>query len=583
MSIVILLLFIAIIGGGIYWWIGWQRQRAIVKHEKLVRDAGLLDQTGSLSTSGLDKLANTPKQAQSATGGAIDNTLSDGEALALPASATANTGGSPAHPKTKFSALERRIEKDKVNIARLADELLKAWTEASHLVRAWENSGRRLTTLKYEVERASELHRLDDPAALSQFCQTLYQSLVVRATQHRINVESAINAPPSTIALRNAWQALVVALADYPEEDVQALFAQGKLSKQTAALVLAAHHARATSKGSVESLRNDVKELESSAVPSAPPPIKVEKPEGDVLAALKQAESMIEAALTNCLRQFLLTRASQGNLTSKIHQLDSRGTASFSKPQKPTPEEVMRYLMEVENQAAQTLTTEREAYQAYKQTQIGLTELKHVLERLQRDIKTHKTVLLDTGNPLYVCVHEAATILHSNMEQWLKEKESSLEAIQKRNLRRSDVVTTSSPEEAEQIKLLRQLERTVGFAVAQSVVAAHKLDTLRQDQPSEPRKPRVDREEVFARLLSRFDGYLDTITKTQAETARWQAESQVVGMALAARNEKLAQSVSALMLKASALAQSIKGKSDVSDELLIVIDAAALLAQDSKN
>ena len=583
MSIVILLLFIAIIGGGIYWWIGWQRKRAIVKHEKLVRDAGLLDQTGSLSTSGLDKLANSPKQAPNAVGEEIDNTLSNGEALALPASATANTGGSPAPQKTRFSALEKRIEKDKVNIARLADDLLKAWNEASHYVRAWENSGRRLTTLKYEVERAGELHQLDDPAALPKFCKTLYESLVVKSTQRRINVESASKAPPSTIALRNAWQALVVALADYPEEDVQALFAQGRLSKQTAALVLSAHHARSTSKSSVESLRNDVKELESSGVPTAPPPIKVEKPEGDVLAALNQAQTMIEAALTNCLRQFLLTRASQGNLTSKIYQLEGLETTSFRKPQKPTPEEVMRYLMEVENHAAETLTIEREAYQAYKQTQIGLTELKHVLERLQRDIASHQTVLMDTGNPLYVCVHEAASILHSNMEQWLKEKESGLEAVQKRNLRRSEAVTSASPEEAEQIKLLRQLERTVGFAVAQSEVASHKLNTLRQDQPSEPRKPRVDREEDFTKLLSRFDGYLDTVTKTQADTTRWQAESQVVGMALAARNEKLAQSVSALMLKASPLAQSIKGKAGVSDELQIVIEAAALLARDNKH
>lgn len=583
MSIVILLLFIAIIGGGIYWWIGWQRKRAVQKHEKLVRDAGLLDQTGSLSTSGLDKLANSPKPAQGAAGEEIDNTLSNGEAFALPASATANTGGSPAHQKTRFSALERRIEKDKVNIARLADDLLKAWNEASHHVSAWENSGRRLTKVKYEVERASEWYSLDEAASLTQFCRTLYETLVVRATQHRINIESASKAPPSTIALRNAWQALVVALADYPEEDVQALFAQGRLSKQTAALLLAAHHARATSKSSVESLRNDVKELESSGVPSAPPPIKVEKPEGDELASLNQAQAMIEAALTNGLRQFLLTRASQSNLTSKLNQLDSRGTTSFKKPQKPTPEEVMRYLMEVEDHAALSLTTEREAYQSYKQTQVGLTELKHVLERLQRDIKSQETILLDTGNPLYVCVVEAAMMLHRYMEEWLEETQSSSVAVQKRNLRRSEAVTSNSPEEVEQIKLLRQLERTVGFAVAQSEVASNKLNTLRQDQPSEPRKPRVDREEEFARLLSRFDGYLDTVTKTQADTTRWQAESQVVGMALSARNEKLTQSISALMLKASPLAQSIKGKSGVSDELQIVIDAAALLAQDSKH
>lgn len=76
MSIVILLLLIAIIGGGIYWWIRWQRKRAIQKHEKLVQDAVLLDQTGSLSTSALDKLANSSHRAQGSSGETIDDTLS---------------------------------------------------------------------------------------------------------------------------------------------------------------------------------------------------------------------------------------------------------------------------------------------------------------------------------------------------------------------------------------------------------------------------------------------------------------------------------------------------------------------------
>lgn len=580
MSIVILLLLIAIIGGGIYWWIRWQRKRAIQKHEKLVQDAGLLDQTGSLSTSALDKLANSSQRAQGSSGETIDDTLSDG--VTTPASATTNTGGQPANAKTKLSSLQKRIEKDKVDISRLTDELLRAWNEASHIVRNWENAGRRLASLKYDVDRGSDLQHLDKPEQLAPFCKTLYETLVVKASQHRLYVESAAKAPASTIALRDAWQALVVALSDYPEEAVQSLFAQGKLTRDTAALVLAAHHVRSTSKSSVESLRNDVKELESSGAPRALPPIKVEKAEGQLLEALNQATAKVESALTNCLGQFVTASKAQGELTSKIYQLDNLRTNSFRKPQKPTPEEVMRYLMEVEDQATQTLNCEREAYQCYTRAQNGLADLKQVMTRLERDIASQQAVLTDTGNPLYVSVIEAATMIQASLQKWLLEKQGSLESLQQRSLRHSAAVTTCNADEAEHIKVLRQMARTVGFAVAQSVVAANKLSTLRHAQPSEPRKPRVDREEDFAKLLTRFDGYLDSVAKTQAEGVRWQAESQVVGMALTARNEKLAQSVSALMQKANPLAQSIKGQSGVADELQTMIDVARLLEQDNK-
>ena len=271
MTAVIFIAIIALIGGGIYLWVQRQRQNAFKRHEKLVKDANLLDQAGNLTADALSgKNPSEPPTAAESTddsatahdgnvsNAAVGNTTKTEEAP--------NSAGKTAKPErtAPLSGMDATITRDALDIKELCEALLRSWRQVSETLRSYDRSRHELSSLHYTIEREGSLGRLKDAASAEPYFDQLVALWQSRTTQEALHRELQANLPKQARLAKADWQNLVQALKAFEEEAIAKHIENGSLSRQSAALVLTAHHLRSVSKSSIESALETAAEIEKS-------------------------------------------------------------------------------------------------------------------------------------------------------------------------------------------------------------------------------------------------------------------------------------------------------------------------------
>lgn len=588
MTLVVLLICIAIVGGGIYLWLRRERAGALKRHKKLVEDAALLDQDGNLTVSINSAPANAGEPQAPTPAGTVPGANDEAEAAATNSGAvTASPSASSASPSAPAPApAPAPLIRDLPDIEAAAQAFIVAWRESSDLLRRQETSERELSLMRYTLESAVYVSKLRDAGKLEEYWNGIYQPLTVRGTMQRNLAEVEHLLPTSARQTKAAWEALVDALRPYKEETVEAAYKAGKLDLASAKVILAAHKLRSVSKSSVESLlEKEAKILKEhkGRAPLGPPPMTVEKAEGDILTALEKSIASLKNTGLSAAQTYLDLLTCVLKLKEKVGLFETLDNTRVLKPQKPTQEEVMRYLLDIEGNERKRLTAEREAVLLLAECKRLSASLSLSLDLMTGSMRQHEQLLNDTGNPLYTSAHDAAKLIYETLKTWRESTDKELLQMnrdEKKPWRHNAPVATLSPQDADELKALRALTRTVGFAVAQAFVATQKLNSVTNDEPSSPYAPRVDREEDFTRVTARFDEYLKKVTVHTGEKHKWQSQVEVVGQALAARSIKVVESSKILETKARALAKSMKA--ETADELHITVCAAMTMVELNK-
>ncbi len=595
MTAVIFIAIIALIGGGIYLWVQRQRQNAFKRHEKLVKDANLLDQAGNLTADALSgKNPSEPPTAAESTDDSATahdgNVSNDAEGNTTKTEEAPNSAGKTAKPErtAPLSGMDATITRDALDIKELCEALLRSWRQVSETLRSYDRSRHELSSLHYTIEREGSLGRLKDAASAEPYFDQLVALWQSRTTQEALHRELQANLPKQARLAKADWQNLVQALKAFEEEAIAKHIENGSLSRQSAALVLTAHHLRSVSKSSIESALETAAEIEKSrssssssaaagtdeASPSATAPENQELAE----KAFARTTSRIKTGVVSACQAYIQARELLSKLTIEALYIERTAEKSVKRPQKPTPEEVMRYLAEIEDLEKEALGEERQAALTLAETRRQVSILENEAAALSTAIQAASQAREpQTGQKTDVLL-KAAQQIHKELGEWREKTTAGCNAYQEKKWRsRQSTGNAPTAQEEEAIKALRAFNRTFGFAVAQATVAAAKERSLNAREPSSPNKPRIEREEEFGKALTGFDGFLKKQEAYRAEYHQWASQVEVVKTALLARIEKMKEAAKAMETRASVDAKSVDNKS--ADELIITIAASLKMAK----
>ncbi|MBK9280605.1 MAG: hypothetical protein IPM93_20775 [Candidatus Obscuribacter sp.] len=592
MTAVIFIAIIALIGGGIYLWVQRQRKNAFKRHEKLVKDANLLDQSGNLTADALS--GKNPSEPPTAAESTDDSaTAHDGNASNAAEGNTNNTEEAPnsAGKTTKpertvpLSGMDATITRDALDIKELCEALLRSWRQVSETLRSYDRSRHELSSLHYTIEREGSLSRLKDAASAEPYFDQLVALWQSRTTQEALHRELQANLPKQARLAKADWQNLVQALKAYDEEAIAKHIENGSLSRQSASLVLAAHHLRSVSKSSIESALETAAEIEKSRSSASSPADEsknaaAEQPQAQELAekAFARTLSRVKTGAVSACQAYIQARELLSRLTIEALYIERTAEKSVKRPQKPTPEEVMRYLAEIEDLEKEALGEERQAALTLAETRRQVSILENEAAALSTAIQAASQAREpQTGQKTDVLL-KAAQQIHKELGEWREKTTAGCNAYQEKKWRsRQSTGNAPTAQEEEAIKALRAFNRTFGFAVAQATVAAAKERSLNAREPSSPNKPRIEREEDFGKALTGFDGFLKKQEAYRAEYHQWASQVEVVKTALLARIEKMKEAAKAMETRASVDAKSVDNKS--ADELIITIAASLKMAK----
>ena len=342
-----------------------------------------------------------------------------------------------------------------------------------------------------------------------------------------------------------------------------------------AAVGLAAYQLKNVSKGSIESLLSEASslksiegEIKSEALSPAP---ESSDDKVNQAAATKAARDLIG-------RQFALLQAyfaadnTRDDLSSLYSDLDNYQWSRFTAPQKPTPEEVMRYLVSVEDWVAESLSTRRKIVAKKAELALQMAELKTQAGEWQGAHKAVAAKLTDFHQEDDIVLEMALAANSRTIAEAIQSLEKSVASLEAEHppFKVAAEVTTVSSSDDEAIKVVRAGARTLGFALAQATVADNKLDQLRSNQPYDSSSsPKVDRNVGFARYLHQYTHFLKSQDSHAVKYKRWEDEKEVVNAAREARYEKLRLASKATHQLAISSAKSLSSAS--ADELRIVV------------
>ncbi|MDX1986694.1 MAG: hypothetical protein SFV17_08405 [Candidatus Obscuribacter sp.] len=597
MTAVIFIAIIALIGGGIYLWVQRQRKNAFKRHEKLVKDANLLDQAGNLTADALS--GKNPSEPPTAAESTDDSaTAHDGNVSNAAEGNTNKTGEAPnsagktAKPErtAPLSGMDATITRDALDIKELCEALLRSWRQVSETLRSYDRSRHELSSLHYTIEREGSLGRLKDAASAEPYFDQLVALWQSRTAQEALHRELQANLPKQARLAKADWQNLVQALKAFEEEAIAKHIENGNLSRQSAALVLTAHHLRSVSKSSIESALETAAEIEKSRSSSSSsssaaagtndssPPATA--PENQELAekAFARTLSRIKTGVVSACQAYIQARELLSKLTIEALYIERTAEKSVKRPQKPTPEEVMRYLAEIEDLEKEALGEERQAALTLAETRRQVSILENEAAALSTAIQAASQAREhQTGQKTDVLL-KAAQQIHKELGEWREKTTAGCDRyLEKKWRSRQSTGNAPTAQEEEAIKALRAFNRTFGFAVAQATVAAAKERSLNAREPSSPNKPRIEREEDFGKALTGFDGFLKKQEAYRAEYHQWASQVEVVKTALLARIEKMKEAAKAMETRAAVDAKSVDNKS--ADELIITIAASLKMAK----
>ncbi|MBS2006926.1 MAG: hypothetical protein JST01_07795 [Cyanobacteria bacterium SZAS TMP-1] len=590
----IVLAFILVLlasGGGIYLWVKRQRKLLLKKKMDLAASSETLD-TGAPSV--LDSVtspvispttssaAGDRPQINAPASGGIDG----GKNGSTDGGSTTATGEPAQAVDSKFGS---RFRQAAPTIKELAEKLMSAWNDASVAHNACEHArheaGRQEKTVIISIDPRFVAQKADLDGFVEE--ANLHFAGVITNIKNWYDFSRIV---PSTAQAASAdFEALRVALKPFPKHHVEYLPADMQ------ALCLSAHNLLAVSKHSIKHL---LKEAQLSAlyvekVENEDQPLKrvlidklfvsdaktfAEGTHKDDQDEVFEARAALKAAMVKSIDVLRQSQTRFDELESIFRTLAELEEKTFVCPKKPTPEEILRFLTELENWAREKLTTQRRAEEVMAAARHASKNTSEALKALQRSRGRTSPVLNDARRVIDEALILTANKVVSSIETAIAHfNKSQMEAGLKLP-KVSAPVTNPQPEEEAQIKLLRGLERTVAFALAQQTVASAKLASVQQNMPScKARAPRVERSESFAKYLAQTEVFLQEKRAETAEQHKWAEVRDLVQMAFEARKAKLAETSGALSSKLAEVLKTVTATP--ADELLVVNSVAAKMVQ----
>jgi len=577
-------MLLALVGGGIYLWVKRQRKLLLQKKMDLAESsktldtggASVLDSVGSpVSSSTTSSASDRPQINAPASGGTNDGT-DDGknsEAVVDPA------------VDSKFGA---RFRQAAPTIKELATKLMFAWNEASVAKTAADNVYRTI-----ERERSTVYMGLN--------CRFInngdHRAFITEGNAHHsgviVNVKNWYGftkiVPSSALAASAAFEALRLALKPFHKDNVD------HLPDDLQVLCLSAHSVLEVSKDSIERLLKEAnsietkvekEELEGRPLKRAVIERLVESDEAtfaegthqDDIDEVKEARAALTEAMLEAISVHRATDKRFDEARSIFDKLKSLSERTFVFPKKPTPEEILRYLTELEDWAKEKLAAERQVESLMNGSRNGLKDLGDAIKALKRSRGRNSPVLHDAkrvvDEGLLLVVDRMVTDLEAAVSQYTHDQ---LENGKKVPTVTPQVLTPTSAEE-EQIKLFRGLERTFAYALAQQTVATAKLALTQQAEPyGTAHPPRVERSDAFDKYLAQNEAYFAKHAVESAAHDKWAEGRDLVQMALEARKAKVAEATKALSSKLTEAQKASPSKP--ADELLVVLGVASKMVQ----
>jgi hypothetical protein len=591
MNIIAIVLLFALIGGGIYLWVRWQRNKIKAKRQELVANANLLDSSGNVTSEAFDRiigngdsdLSNPTKSSLPSSDPEVNAEQQDQAASPAASGAVASaTVVTSSAAIVKLDPTADKFQLAAATIEELCEKLLAAWSKAtdanSLYERACRDRSNAVDQLSYShgTSRARSSIRSGAPnhTALVNYIEKLrVLQLSIRANGNKraAVIEQVLLLPNQA---KEAWNLLNHALIPFPESFFNT--AKTGLAAHLVTLGLAAHQVKSVSKSSIESLLQASSEAQQNAEA-----VRAEASNGEASeeqkainasTAIAECKSDLIARTIKALQAVFTADDARNQASSSFNELESLTHTRFKAPQKPTPEEVMRYLSSVEDWTLSVLKTKRQAIEQLKDAKKLQQEARAVTAELQGAYQALSNKLLDGQDEDNIALAMAIAVIISDLNTSLEKRNNSLLTLDQENaaVKVSTSVTSETAADAERIKSLRAIARTAGFALAQATVAENKLSQLRYDEPNgAPSQPKVDRDQSFASHLGRFGQFMKKKESHINATNRWEAEKEIVAGALAARSEKVRESNRAMSTACATTAKSFSATT--CDELRVVV------------
>jgi len=593
MQILALLLLVALIGAGIYFWVRHERSKLLAKRTKLAEDAGLLNTSGKLSSAAFDRITgqaadilDDDENPDSEDEAGDSATVQDGDAQSALPQASIDTEQQPDAQKTVvFSAKDHlKFQQAAPSIAQLCEKLLQIWSECTKV--AWENdkASRARSNAHDELHYRNRRNWQRIPLERA----TAIEALRVAHKNHRstgndmaVAYEKFRTLPA---AAKEAWNALTSALAPFSEAYLQTL------PPQLSTIGLSAHQVKSVSKSSIEKYLEEVSALDEEgasihalAIGAIQPTSNSDEQKAALQTAAVEAGKDLLTRIMAAIECLFISEKAVSDASITRLELDALHETRFTPPQKPTPEEVMRYLMSVEDWTISVAAARTHFLDKTAAAINALAEAKTVLSEYTGASQVEGKKLVATQSEDHIALSLALQTVCGDLTASLSAAEKSLmEGQQKVTFKAIPEVVAQTATDQELLKALRLSARTVGFALAQANVASKKLSQMRQDRPDyAPSPPKVERNETFAKHTGLYSQYLKRLEKYTNSVKVANAEIELVETALAARLEKVRETVKTMSQAGAAAVKSFSRTT--CDELRVVTGMIEKIAQLNKS
>jgi|GEM_PF-3133455 len=588
-----LILLFALVGGGIYLWVKRQRRLLLKKKMDLAESSKTLDSGGP---SVLDSVGSPVSKPTTSS-------ASDRPQINAPESGGANggvNGGTPDDTNSvdksaavvdppvdsKFGA---RFRQAAPTIKELATKLMEAWNEASVVHNAEESAWYKVKEFASTIVLAVDCRFLYHVPDATAFVEGSYKHYAQVATDFKTWYDFSRQVKGTAEAAGAAFEALRQALKPYDKSNVV------YLPPDLQGLCISAHNVLETSKRSIENLLKEVQECTTrvEAAELKGEPLKrdvleklfvgdektfAEGTHADDLDDTNEARASLKQALVEAITNYQGEKAAFDELSANYSRLEELGKQSFVFPKKPTPEEIQRFLTELEEWSKNKLAGERKVGELIAACKRAIKSINESVKALKRTRGRTSPVLHDAKRTVDEGLLLAANKAVADLEKGLAEFEKTVAKAVEEQPKVSAPTPTATAVEDVAIKSMRGHQRTVAFALAQKTVAAAKLALTQQNEPlGSARAPRIERSEAFEKYLELNLKYLAQTQVEAAEHDKWEEGRDLVQMAFEARQAKLVEATKDL---ASRMAEVQKTSSATpADELLVVNGVAAKIVQ----
>lgn len=410
----------------------------------------------------------------------------------------------------------------------------------------------------------------DDPLDAETLVKDKQDKFCRRAEKMEAANQAALALQEAAEPARLAWEKLAGLIAQLPSREVE------DAPREARAILSAAIHLR-------DHYRSTIKELVEQVLIHEFHPESPRKPKH----TMARLETKLDAARESLIAAIVKERqiASLASAASSARSyVDNWSSSDFSpKPQKPTEEEVVRFLKLYQRWAEDRIPKLREAGSKLKELEDGFAELEKAVQASGKLIA--KLPNVDSGDTAEVDVqamYNSLVHFQNALEKKLGSRRESLEETRKGCKDESEPKPVSSPREDELSEQIWGLSRKLGYAIAQRKVAASKADDHRSSGHfPDIRAPRVESGFEMEEFVSRHAAYLEELVAREEEISLHNARAEVLSTALVARKEKI--EACALLLAEAVQAATKELGEDVSDPMKVCLIYSSRLADDFKS